>query len=231
MGSKDAVCTGGSGNFVASSRSIKLFGRTVLVEDSDNSKNVENLLRITPKVSVENLGTNDEKLVETILWKQLETESPFGMVDTSLNLIPSGAQCYQYGELHHKTAHFSEIKHTLPWAATVYPGMPFLNFNAHGLSSGQRAINFLVEQSSKEKEHFDERSCTGSNDGSISELENRERSLDVDSECRKPLREEKGASDPKKGFVPYKRCLVERDASPGMVDAEERERQTARVCL
>jgi hypothetical protein len=73
-----------------------------------------------------------------------------------------------------------------------------------------------MAERSEEKEILNERSFTGSNAGSVGELENVEKSLDVvDSQCRQ---------------LPYKRCLGDRDVKSTVIVYEERERQRARVC-
>ncbi|XWS60761.1 hypothetical protein CRYUN_Cryun07bG0064400 [Craigia yunnanensis] len=64
----------------------------------------------------------------------------------------------------------------------------------------------------------------------VSQIENREKnSNSVDSQCQHPI--PRGKTTPQKcskGFVPYKRCLAERDMS-SVVVSEERERQRARL--
>ncbi|XP_019431388.1 PREDICTED: protein REVEILLE 7-like isoform X2 [Lupinus angustifolius] len=73
-------------------------------------------------------------------------------------------------------------------------------------------------------------SCTGSNAESVSGMENQCKILDaVDSQYQKSRHVEGKVSQ--RGFVPYKRCLAERDANSLVASLEEREGQRARVCL
>lgn len=80
-------------------------------------------------------------------------------------------------------------------------------------------------QNSKESQR--EGSSSGSNIGSASEADYGKRNCyAVESKCTS--RSEK--RNYIKGFVPYKRCLAERDGMSSGVGAEEREVQRARMC-
>ncbi|KAE8663316.1 Protein REVEILLE 7-like [Hibiscus syriacus] len=94
------------------------------------------------------------------------------------------------------------------WA--FYQGLPFgyiTSFNQTHTDSG------VVE-----KDTLNDRSCSGSNTGSVSEPVNRKGSNSVDSKSQHLRPSPQKCS---KGFVPYKRCLTERDMSSSVVVSEE----------
>ncbi|XP_062111006.1 protein REVEILLE 7-like isoform X2 [Humulus lupulus] len=90
-----------------------------------------------------------------------------------------------------------------------------------------------AEGKSKDKEVQKERSCTGSNEGSASKVETLgDTNIEgVDSFSQEPRT--KVSVEPcnsRKGFVPYKRCLAERDNMSSAIKTNDRERQKIRVC-
>ncbi|XVF12194.1 hypothetical protein REPUB_Repub08aG0093500 [Reevesia pubescens] len=227
---KDSVCAKGDATTVVPFTSIKLFGKTVQVKDSHKSSiGAENFKSQTSKTGQENNDAVSEMFVQALPSTCLETRLSLGAVIDNWSMVPPGANLSPFKEIHpHKIDHVeSTCDAPLPWWA-FYQGLPFY----HITSFNQIHKVSCDEERMKEKETLNERSCTGSNTGSVSQEENREKNSDsVDSQCLHPCPE--GKMTPKKcskGFVPYKRCLAERDMSSSVVVTEEPERQRARVC-
>lgn len=170
---------------------------------------------------------NTEKLLKPLPSNQLDTHLSPEIVDCNWKLLPCRAPVRS---VEHPKGNASSAEAnpyaSLPWW-TLCPGMPF-----YYLPHVQRPTDSCAEEKT-ERDILKERSCPGSNSASVSEAENREKNLDgVDSECQERLH--KGSISPcksMKGFVPYKRCVSERDRNSSVVVLEERERQRARVCL
>ncbi|CAN0902217.1 Protein REVEILLE 7 [Linum grandiflorum] len=81
------------------------------------------------------------------------------------------------------------------------------------------------------KEQKEERSCTGSDAGSTSEMATGERSTDAVESQRELLSSRVKRSSTTRGFMPYKRCLADRDMmTSALAASEERDQQRARVC-
>ncbi|KAJ6411153.1 hypothetical protein OIU84_007834 [Salix udensis] len=203
LGSEDTVCAEGDATREASSTSIKLFGMTVMVADS-LKKYPPGAELVPSMISNENRDNADT-----------DKEKPA----QTLPLKQEG----------------------LPTIFATNPSIPWWLFGndvsslpppSYEHTSPHIPIPSSVSERSEEKEILNERSCTGSNAGSVGELENVEWSLDVvDSQWRQPSVEGKSSLQKcTRGFVPYKRCFGERDVKSTAIVYEERERQRARVC-
>ncbi|GKV05312.1 hypothetical protein SLEP1_g17340 [Rubroshorea leprosula] len=226
MGAKDSLCGKGDAT------SIKLFGKTVMVMDPGKPSplSMENL---RSNAGQENLDANTEMLSQTLPLKQCDTHISLGSFIRDGNSVPSGDAVYAYTEL--KAEKIDLIKPTpdAPTQWALHQGLPFYYHALLKPTLVQTPIDACVSERQKEKDILNERSCSGSNAGSVSQGENREKNSDsVYSLCRQqPCTEEKDSHRKcLKGFVPYKRCLVERDVSSSVVASEEQERQRARVC-
>ncbi|GLT40084.1 hypothetical protein SLA2020_142420 [Shorea laevis] len=226
MVAKDSLCGKGDAT------SIKLFGKTVMVMDPGKPSplGMENL---RSNASQENLDASTEMLSQTLPSKQCDTHISLGSFIRDGNSVPSGDAVYPYTEL--KAEKTDLIKPTADaptqwWA--LHQGLPFYCLALLKPTLVQTPIDACVSERQKEKDILNERSCSGSNAGSVSEGQNREKNSDsVDSLRRQPCTEEKDSRRKcMKGFVPYKRCLAERDMSSSVVASEEQERQRARVC-
>lgn len=214
--------------------SIKLFGREVSVTDSQKrcSPGAEKILSPASKTNLENLDVDTEKLPKTLPSNQLDTHLSPEIVDCNWKLLPSRAPVRCVEDLKENTNSAEANPYaSLPWW-TLCPGVPFYYLPAYDQSSVQIPADSCAEEKT-EGDILKERSCPGSNSASVSEVENGEKNLDgVDSECQGPLH--MGSISPcksMKGFVPYKRCLAERDRNSSMVVLEERQGQRARFCL
>lgn len=241
MDSKDTACAEGDVSVahtkvdaavVSPFMSIKLFGTTVLVTDCQKSSpsGVEPFLLAASKVSLENLDADNEKRIEKLAWKQLDTQLSLGMVNTNWNPLPYGVPVHQCTELGRESATSLETNPPPPWSVFCQ-GLPFIYPASYDQTSAQNSMRSCVEERSEEKGILNERSCTSSNTGSVAEVENRERNLDVDSQCQQPYAEGRVMLKVcRKGFVPYKRCSGERDVKSTVTMSEEREQQRARIC-
>ncbi|CAN0866414.1 Protein REVEILLE 7 [Linum grandiflorum] len=172
---------------VTRSRSFKLFGRTVLVPDSENASSQQNCIGV--KLSL-------------------------GLVNPDSNRLPSDprASCTE-----DKLESTAEANCSLsPW------GLSHSSLHNH-------LDQPITGNNLKEREAVDERFCTGSDAGSTNEVENREKSTDIaDSQREGRLSSIRSYSS--RGFMPYKRCLAERDMTSTLAASEERDQQRARVC-
>ncbi|KAI5568642.1 hypothetical protein BDE02_12G027500 [Populus trichocarpa] len=230
LGSKNTVCAEHDAAKKASSASIKLFGMTVKIVDSqkESPPGAEIVLPVISNENHDNVDADKEKPAHTLQRKQSDTELSLGMANSNQNLWPSPASVFQCTEMQGDNANYFATNSSIPWW-TLCQGVPFLYLTSNDHTSAQKPIP-CVEERFEEKEILNERSCTSSNVFSVGDLENGERNLDVDSQCGQPSVE--GTSSLQKstrGFVPYKRCLGERDVKSTVIISEERERQRARV--
>lgn len=196
--------------------SIKLFGKTVLITASHEPcpTDVKSYKSMITKSCQENLNIVNGNSIDIFPSQKLDAHTG--------NWRPSPFEAPQLEP--HKQNSIAENTPTTPlkcWSI-MSQGLPFLYVPESNLK------NRLME-----KEILYERSCSGSSTGSVSELENREKisNAAVDFQSRQscsPVRA--SPSYCRKGFVPYKRCLLEEDVKSSIVVSEEREPQRARVC-
>lgn len=214
----------------ASTQSLKLFGKTVLVTDSLRpSSPATGTSKPLPSDTNHNLVPGELSLpTKEGEWLSRESAAPYYMQ------VPDGNSF---------AAHVGSGP-SLPWF-DFYGGIQFPFFPL------QNPVSGLTQDREVKKEK--EGSWTGSNTESVSargdsdmnwEAETQSHQLSFDEEnerqpklVRKPnasFSERRASLDksPKKGFVPYKRCLAERDIqSSPMIISEEREEQRVRLCL
>lgn len=230
--SKDSVYPKGDAAAAPSCTSIKLFGRTVLVSDSwkPYSLGADSYKSPISKSSQENLDVDKENFVQSAPSKHLDTHLLLGMVSSNCNPSSHIGPVFQNMELQKKRTNVAEASHNiyLLWDS-LYRGAPYFHLMPIGENQAATPLEFSV----KDKEILNERSCSGSSAGSVSELENWEKSSDVavDSQCPQvcPL-SQASPSNCMRGFVPYKRCLAESEIRSSVIVSEERERKRARVC-
>ncbi|XP_011047787.1 PREDICTED: protein REVEILLE 7-like [Populus euphratica] len=235
LGSDDTVSAEGDATKEASSTSIKLFGMTVMVAASQKKSppGAELVLSMTSNENQDNVDTDKEKPAQTLLLKQSDNELSLGMENSDQNQLPSPASVFECTELQRGTANYFATNPSIPcwFFGNGVSVLPPTSYDHTSPPTPTPTPSYMAERS-EEKEILNERSCTGSNAGSVGELENVEKSLDVvDSQCRQPSVEGKPSLQKcTRGFVPYKRCLGERDVKSTVIVYEERERQRARVC-
>ncbi|PRQ15812.1 putative transcription factor MYB-HB-like family [Rosa chinensis] len=157
-------------------------------------------------------GSTSIKLFgRTVLVSDLHKQSPPDTKDCTLSISMAKRENYEIecGKAEHQNESPKSVQanpdapHPLPW----WVNLPFCQVIR---------VDSRVDEQLKEKE----RSCAGSNDGSVSS---------IDSLC-----EEARSVVPcnsRKGFVPYKRCLADTNRNSSVIVSEEmRDRQRARVC-
>ncbi|XP_015579106.1 protein REVEILLE 7 [Ricinus communis] len=220
----DVVCTEGDAATIVPFTSIKLFGRTVSVTHSPKQclEDSENLLSVTYKISEDDPDIGNDKGVQTLTRKQLDTQLSLGIgTAANCNSLPfSTTPVHQVLEQQGDNVNCLQSSPPLPWA--VFQDLPFSFLDSCGQSSHGDPRNCCVEERSKEKDIHDERSCSGLNTGSASDVEHHCQSLSANGRARLHKRTN--------GFVPYKRCLAERDLSSSSILSEKHEQQRARVC-
>ncbi|KAJ7970204.1 protein REVEILLE 1 [Quillaja saponaria] len=215
---KETECAQGDGTNILPFTSIKLFGRTVSVAVSQ--------MPLT-------LGMTSDNVVENRLGRawpsnQSDTQLSLGMRNINGNSLPYVAEVfseYQKGKLYS----VESVGDTPLPSWTCYQGPPAFYLTTYNQNPVPTSVDACLKEGMTEEETLKESSCTGSNSGSVSEVENGGRNVDVvDSQCQGPCLEGRsGTQKSTRGFVPYKRCLAERDANSSF---EEREGQRARVC-
>ncbi|KAK8972141.1 hypothetical protein V6N11_000606 [Hibiscus sabdariffa] len=226
-GFKDFVCAKVDAAPVASSTSIKLFGKTVQVKDSPKpSVGAKNIESQTSETAQEDIVAVSKMLVQALPSTYLDTSLSLGTVIDNSSAVPSRANISPYMEFRPDKNDSVESTNDAPlpcWAFHQGLSLCYIaSFNQTYTDSG-------VEEGMREKEILNDRSCSGSNTGSVCELVNWKNSDLVDSKSHHPHPE--GKMSPRKcskGFVPYKRCFAERDMSSSVVVSEEQERQRAR---
>ncbi|KAF3438341.1 hypothetical protein FNV43_RR21103 [Rhamnella rubrinervis] len=223
---KDTVCAKEEATEASASTSIKLFGRTFSLLDpqKDSFPGAEDFKLSTSKTDQANLDFENEKIVQTLPLDKLDTQlslSGVGNWNTLACCAPVNQMEYQK-----ESPNCTESDQPLLWW-TLYQ-VPFYYLSAYNQNAVQTSPNSCVDERMKDKE----RSCTDSNEGSFGVENVGEKNMEtVDSLCREPRVEESvSPSSSRKGFVPYKRCLAERDMKSPVIVLEERKRQRARVC-
>lgn len=225
---KDPPSTKGNETLVVPVTSIKLFGRKLLVPDSQKpySPDAESTESTTSTIQ-QNAESDTEKLRESLPSNQLDKCLSPETVDCNWKLLPCGGPDRCVGN-QKETTNTAEANRSafLPWW-TLYPSVPFYYLNPYNPSLAQIPTDSCMQEKTQM-----EASCNGSNSASVSEVESGEKNLDgVGSQCQQPL-QKRSISPCKsmKGFVPYKRCVSERDRNSSVLVSDEREAQRPRVC-
>ncbi|XP_043715705.1 protein REVEILLE 1 [Telopea speciosissima] len=252
LGPKESTCAKEDSTSEAPTMSLKLFGITVLVTDSHKpgSSNVETRKSLPSENCQENLDSNEEKPVQTSQLNAMQTELS---LETNKNLrIPWACgtlPVFYHMQLQKESLHPVEAASAaaLPrWSS--YGDLPFPFLLLQNPNSIHTPPHTCLEGDSEDKNIHKEGSWTGSNTASVNDVGLGDRNGDVvDSQSRekelgmffrlKPSEtsafpEPKGSpSKCTKGFVPFKRCIAERDAHSAISIGEEREGQKIRLCL
>ncbi|XP_039032154.1 protein REVEILLE 7-like [Hibiscus syriacus] len=167
---KDFVSAKGDAAPVAPSTSIKLFGKTVQMKDA-------------PKPSV-GAKCFESQTVQALPSTYLDTSLSLGNVFDNRRAVPSGANISPYTEFCPDKNDTVESTNDapLPWWA-FSKGPPF----CHITSFNQTYTDSGAEERMREREILNDRSCSGSNTGSVSEPVNRKNSDSVDSKSQHPI--------------------------------------------
>ncbi|CAN6700190.1 unnamed protein product [Malus baccata var. baccata] len=235
----DVDASGGSAK-EAFARSLKLFGRTVLVADFHRpSSRAAGTSQSLPS------DVQEEKPVQTSLpFNFTDMESASGNVEHVWDNFPYGGHqgiyLMQFQNQNSDAVESGTNAHPVPWW-TICP--PFIPFH----KQQQQPVNEHVDSKNVDRED----SCTGSDAGSASDEENRDKNdetqgdhyqqvSDKDREPNSVLQFKASANSAfskirasagkyRKGFVPYKRCTAERDAKSSTVASEDGDGK--RICL
>lgn len=204
---------------------IKLFGRMVEIKENQKlySSAPENA-ELSPSHSMK-----EKSDIRNGLHRMGSAENTIdSQVDLSLfpsYITPVACLVPQYG-LSEDVGQLGSIPHIIPlWTWSHGPVLPNLSL------SNQTAIENFVNNPYKgaveNEEPQKEGSSTGSNTGLFTGAISGQKNFDaIQSKNLANVERQRFT----KGFVPYKRCLAERDATSSLVAAEEREGQRARIC-
>ncbi|XP_044467040.1 protein REVEILLE 7-like isoform X2 [Mangifera indica] len=233
--SKESVCIKGNAEPAAAPpcAGIKLFGQTVLVTGSHKPylSGAESCKSPITDSSEEVLNIDNVNSINIFPSQKLDTRLSLRMVTGSCKPFPSEAP---YTEPQKENSIVESCPNaSMPCWPIMYQELPFFNIVSDNQNTASAAVDSIVKDRFSEKEMLHERSCTGSSTGSVSGSEKREKNSEaaVDSHCQQSCSPvETSPGNRKKGFLPYKRCLLEEDRKSSIVVSEERERQRARVC-
>ncbi|KAK3218687.1 hypothetical protein Dsin_012657 [Dipteronia sinensis] len=229
---------------VACTRSLKLFGRTVLVTNSHRPS--------SPTVGTSSKSLpSDTHEVKLLPQKFTGTESWSGDTKSARNHLPhtvSGSLYYM--QFPNENSNLVDAGSGAPipqWS--FYGGMAFPVTPYHK----QESVKIVLDSSLGEvqdKQFVKEGSWTGSNSKSVEdEYDNFDKNSDMETQsCQRTLDQEEkepvsvfelkqseksafSAIRGAKGFVPYKRRLAERDTQSSTIIIDEREEQRIRLSL
>uniref|UniRef100_A0A5B7CDD4 Uncharacterized protein n=1 Tax=Davidia involucrata TaxID=16924 RepID=A0A5B7CDD4_DAVIN len=234
----------------ASTQSLKLFGKTVLVTDYHRPS--------SPTMGTckpESPDMNDGRSLQTLPWNSMPMEFSSGNSESTRSPLPRGANaamyCMYFSNENSNPAEASSAPSLPFWA--FYGGMPFPFLPLHN-SVPTKAHQSSDSGETQDRDIQKEGSWTGSNTGSVHAGGDGDRNWDVETQSRQlSFDKEENEQNPKnlfkpsekaafaaqraspykcmKGFVPYKGCLVERDTQSSTINGEEREEQRIRLCL
>lgn len=232
--------------------SLKLFGRTVLVTDSHRPSSPIVVQHREPSIITdtenprENLGVL--KQAQTSLTNTMQRYTTGGQCRSGWNSWPYGVSpLYYCMQFRQEDSNSAEASSNIPWWA-VYGSLPFPPIHSQNVDSKQKPSDSCTQALDDKESSNKEESWTGSNTGSFSEVGLGDRNCEVvdsqnDAKAKEPvsvfrLKASKnsafsraGSRDCGKGFVPYKRCVAERDVELPLIGGDERENQRIRLCL
>ncbi|XP_019224959.1 PREDICTED: protein REVEILLE 1-like isoform X2 [Nicotiana attenuata] len=222
---------------------LKLFGKTVLVTESQRPRPTSGTCKIETKV-------NDEAALPTASWNLMPmkfTASGSDCGSSTLTMGTSPPFYYSPSQNENQWPTGCASATLLPCgsscASVSFPCIQVLN------PIPIKGRPFFNDNDLEDKQNQKEGSSTGSNTEPVSAEMGGDKNMDIEAQSSQhPLekaREElssrpsetpslvRRASSTKrvKGFVPYKRCLAERGTNPSTLSGEEREEQRTRLCL
>ncbi|KAK7820126.1 protein REVEILLE 1 [Quercus suber] len=233
-----------------SNRSLKLFGRTVLVTDSHRPSSPTIVAGKSMPADI-----LEEKVVQPLPWNFVPVKSIQGDTEYSWSHSTQGVQDGLYFmQCQKENSYLAEANSAapIPWW-TFYGGLRFPVMPFHEVEQSKAHLGSDLEEV-QGKEVQKEGSWTGSNNGSVCDGNNGDKCSDAETRSYPLfLKEENqeaglvfqlrpsensafselGRSPGKclKGFVPYKRCVAERDTQSSTIRGEEREEKQIRLCL
>ncbi|KAF7128978.1 hypothetical protein RHSIM_Rhsim10G0185100 [Rhododendron simsii] len=226
-----------------STRSFKLFGKNVLVTDSN--KPSEAFYESPPPSDV-----SDGKHVHSLPWGFSDMSMEEGKWNPPSGL-PAAFYYMQFPNENRNPADGVSIP-PLPWWA-FHGNLPFASFPLHNPVPTKECPSFVCAQT-RYREVQNEGSRTGSNTGSENAGGDGDRNWEVETQSRLVSSEkEENVQQSKlqdknsenlsfseqrmaldkclKGFVPYKRCVAERDTQSSTTACDEREEQRIQLYL
>lgn len=212
-------------------RSIKLFGRTVMVTDDKK-------LSPTNTVLTESLEFDDEsknkcevyaeKPVQMLPSKHLDVNLCLGMDKGDSNMSPGEAPTNTAGNQEKNVLHVKAVPNASQTCWSLYQNVPCFYLAPSDQTSAGTCTDHVMEER-MQNDNSMESSCADSYSGS--QGKDRNENEKPEAQCQEPCVVGRGnASESKKGFVPYKRCLAQRDTSSSLIVSEEREGRRARIC-
>ncbi|GAB4836121.1 hypothetical protein Ancab_001037 [Ancistrocladus abbreviatus] len=217
----------------ASTRSVKLFGKTVVVTDAQRPSSSMRTSKPPPL----DMGGG---LVQAREQNPILANITLGNTENSQSRLPWGVLPPVYYVSTNSDPAESGSTAPMPWWG-FYRGapIPFVSLNTFGSAKESAGCNFEEVQG---KENHKEGSWTGSNtesDGNGGKNWDHETQSHSCGPERQQQPDEKLASSRKragpekcvKGFVPYKRCLAMRESQSSATTCDQSEAQRTRLCL
>ncbi|KAF3444278.1 hypothetical protein FNV43_RR13968 [Rhamnella rubrinervis] len=229
---EDKVSTRETSAKKAPTQTLKLFGRTVLVTDSQrpSSPTLDTCKAQSPNVH------DEKKHVERLAWNVAATESSIRNVEHTWSHSPQ----HLHMALHLMHCPGNESSNlvisgaatTLPWWS-FYRGLPFHFMPINEEEQREGSVNFNNGKNRDEEVDQKEGSWTGSNSGSENDdkYSDTKEEKELDSACQLKPSSKPTCSELRKGFYPYKRCLAVGDSKSSTVTEEEREEKRTCLCL
>lgn len=219
---RENSCNGEKLAVEAPSASIKLFGQTVFVPDANNValRAPYNCNSLPSGATEKEIKLSNEDVLHG--FQASQANSPFILAMVPGNMIPPASWLSQ-NMLENNPESTAAFPTTISWWSW-YQDLVYRSISSYG----QTAVETVAQcQGPKDEAPQREGSSTGSSIGSASEVDDGSSSSDtVESKCT--TKSDKWNNS--KGFVPYKRCLAERDGKSSGAVLEKRELQRVRVC-
>ncbi|CAN4087857.1 unnamed protein product [Withania somnifera] len=219
---RENACNGEKLAVEAPLASIKLFGQTVSVPHANNlAPRVPYSCNSLPSEATEkDVQISNKDVLHGFQANQIN--SPFILAMVPGNMIPP-ASWLPKSMLENSPENTAGFPTTISWWSW-YQDLVYRSIS----SCGQTAMGTATHcEGPKDEEPQREGSLTGSSIGPASEVDNGNRSFEtVESKCTT----KSDRWNNSKGFIPYKRCLTERDDKSSGAVLEERESQRVRVC-
>ncbi|KAG6584445.1 Protein REVEILLE 7, partial [Cucurbita argyrosperma subsp. sororia] len=214
-------------------RSIKLFGRTVMVTGDKQPPGHD--FEVTKSLAFDGDSKNTcqayaEKPVQILPSKHVDVNLALGMDNNGdWNMSPGGAPTNTLGNQDKSVPYMKAMPNAPQTCWSLCQNVPYFYLAPSDQTSTGTCTDHVMEERIQDDNSL-ESSCADSCSGSPSKNENENQSPEV--KCQEPCLVGRGnANESKKGFVPYKRCLAQRDTSSALIVSEEREGRRARVCL
>ncbi|XP_050936405.1 protein REVEILLE 2-like isoform X2 [Cucumis melo] len=213
-------------------KSIKLFGRTVMVTNDKQPSLLD--FEVTETLTFEGDSKREckvsaENSVEMLPSKHMDVSLALGMDNNGdLNMPPGGAPTLTLGNQDKSVPYVKAFPNAPQTCWSLYQNVPYFYLAPSDQTSTGTSTDHIMEERIQ-NDNSQESSFADSCSGSPRKDKNETQSPEV--ECQEPCLVGRGnANESKKGFVPYKRCLAQRDTSSALIVSEERESRRARVC-